>query len=102
MVHKILPVLLLSCVSMSLDAAPRSKGSAHRDDSAQSAPVNVNTAGLGVLVTLKGVGEQKAKAIINFRKAHGPFRSFDDFEAVPGVGPALIDRNRERIEFTDS
>ena len=95
-------VLLLLCGSAPADAASRGRTSDSRAEVGASAPVDVNTAGLAALVTLKGVGEQKAKAIIKFRKAHGPFRSFDDFDAVPGVGPALIEHNRERIVFGGS
>lgn len=66
---------------------------------AAPAAINVNTADAAALVELKGVGEKKARAIIAFRKAHGPFASLDDFEEVPGIGPALIDANRDRIRF---
>lgn len=82
------------------EAAPR-HGSASRPVAGRAdTPVNVNTAGLAALVTLKGVGEKKARAILNFRKSHGPFRTLDDFEAVPGIGPALIEHNRDRIIFS--
>lgn len=72
---------------------------AGRSGDEAAAPVNVNTAPPAQLRTLKGVGEKKARAIIAYRKAHGPFRSLDDFEQVPGIGPALIDRNQHRIVF---
>lgn len=85
-------LFLLLCVL----AAP---ASADRDGDAAAAPVNVNTAPPAQLRTLKGVGEKKARAIVAYRKAHGPFRSLDDFEEVPGVGPGLIERNRARIVF---
>ncbi|MEN1600030.1 helix-hairpin-helix domain-containing protein, partial [Pseudomonas aeruginosa] len=46
---------------------------------------------------LKGVGEVKAKAIVEYRTAHGPFVSLDQLLEVKGVGPALLEKNRERI-----
>lgn len=82
------------------EAAPRLGGAMRPAAGKADTPVNVNTAGPAALVTLKGVGEKKARAIMNFRKSHGPFRSLDDFEAVPGIGPALIERNRDRIVFS--
>lgn len=63
------------------------------------ARVNVNTAPLELLVTLKGIGEKKARAILAFRREHGPFNSLEQFEEVPGIGPALIEQNRSRIVF---
>lgn len=61
--------------------------------------VNVNTANLTALTALKGVGEKKAQAIIAYRREHGPFNSLEQFEEVPGIGPALIENNRGRIIF---
>lgn len=61
--------------------------------------INVNAAGPAELQALKGVGEKKARAIVAFRKAHGPFATLDDFEEVPGIGPAMIEANRDRIRF---
>lgn len=80
--------------------APRPAGPSrrHRQDAAD-AVINVNTAGASTLVALKGIGEKKARAIVAYRKAHGPFASLDDFEQVPGIGPALIEANRDRILF---
>lgn len=70
----------------------------HRRDAPDSL-VNVNTASAAALQALKGVGEKKARAIVAYRKAHGAFASLDDFDDVPGIGPALIEANRERILF---
>lgn len=88
-----LPSLLLLLVMLALPAM------AAPPPAEAATAVNVNTATVAVLRTLKGIGEKKAKAIVAFRKAHGPFRSLDDFEQVPGIGPALIDRNQHRIVF---
>lgn len=75
-------------------------GPAHARASAPlPAAINVNTADAATLVALKGVGEKKARAIVAFRKVHGPFATLDDFEEVPGIGPALIEANRDRIRF---
>lgn len=75
-------------------------GPVHARSSVESSvAINVNTADTATLVALKGVGEKKARAIVAFRKAHGPFATLDDFEEVPGIGPALIEANRDRIRF---
>ncbi|HCE7671837.1 TPA: helix-hairpin-helix domain-containing protein, partial [Pseudomonas aeruginosa] len=46
---------------------------------------------------LNGVGEAKARAILEYRAAHGPFVSVDQLLEVKGVGPALLEKNRSRI-----
>jgi competence protein ComEA len=59
----------------------------------------VNTADVMALTSLKGVGEKKAQAIIAYRKKNGPFSSMAEFEAVPGVGPSIIEKNKNQIVF---
>lgn len=64
-----------------------------------AARINVNTADVLTLTGLKGIGEKKAQAIINYRKEHGPFSSLEQFEAVPGIGPSIIAKNKNLIVF---
>lgn len=61
------------------------------------AKINVNTAGVKELMSLKGVGQKVAERIVEYREANGPFKKVDDLKKVEGVGPGLLDRNRERI-----
>ena len=42
------------------------------------AAVNLNTASVGELDAIKGIGPGKAKAIVQYRDKHGPFKSVDD------------------------
>lgn len=61
--------------------------------------INVNTADALTLTGLKGVGEKKAQAIIAYRKSKGPFNSLEQFEAVPGIGPSIVAKNKSAIVF---
>ena len=61
-----------------------------------AAPVNINTADAKTLASnIKGVGERKAEAIVQYRAKHGPFKSADDLTKVKGIGPQLIEKNRD-------
>jgi competence protein ComEA len=65
---------------------------------AGAGPVNINTADAATLSReLKGIGAKRAQAIVDYRKAHGPFRSADELALVKGIGPAAIDKNRADI-----
>ncbi|TWI53927.1 competence protein ComEA [Pseudomonas duriflava] len=58
--------------------------------------ININSADAVLLDKhLKGVGVAKAKAIIAYREAHGPFASVDELLEVKGIGPAILEKNRE-------
>ncbi len=64
-------------------------------------PVNVNTADAETLsVELKGVGISKARAIVEYRKKHGPFQTADDLSLVKGIGERTVDINRTDIQVS--
>jgi len=61
-------------------------------------PVDVNTADAETIsAELKGVGLNKAKAIIEYRRKHGPFKSADDLSLVKGIGDRTVEINRANI-----
>ena len=59
--------------------------------------VNVNTATLEQLQQLPGVGEVRARAIIEVRREKGGFRSLDELVAARGVGKSLLERLRPYV-----
>ncbi len=54
------------------------------------AQVNINSASKEELDGLKGIGPAKAQAIVDYRRKNGPFKTVDDLENVPGIGPATL------------
>lgn len=56
----------------------------------QLARVDLNTAGLDALCTLPGVGEQRARAIIEYREQYGRFAAVEEAAAVPGLTEAVV------------
>ena len=61
-------------------------------------PVNINTADAETIsAELKGIGLAKARAIVEYRKKHGPFRSADDLSLVKGIGERTVELNRSDI-----
>jgi competence protein ComEA len=62
--------------------------------------VDINSADARTLAqSLDGVGLVKAEAIVAYRNAHGPFNGLDDLAKVKGIGPHIIEDNRESIVF---
>jgi len=66
-------------------------------EAAAPAKVSLATASIEQLDELPGVGPVTAQKIVDWRAAHGPFRSVDDLDAIPGIGPARIDQLRDLV-----
>ncbi|MCH4899118.1 MULTISPECIES: ComEA family DNA-binding protein [Pseudomonas] len=65
----------------------------------QNLKVDLNNADAATLQKeLAGVGEAKAKAIVAYRETNGPFASVDELLEVKGIGKAILDRNRDKLE----
>lgn len=52
--------------------------------------ININTASLDQLMTLKGIGKEKASSIILYRITNGPFNSVNDLLSVPGISKTIL------------
>jgi len=80
-------------------AVPPGGGVTHAAGESEVAagPVNLNSATVGELDELPGVGPATAAAIVAHRQANGPFASVDDLESVRGIGPAKIEGLRELV-----
>src|SRR5260221_13111502 len=62
------------------------------------AALNINTASQDEFVALhKGLGPAKAQAIIDYRKANGPFKSVDDLKHVKGIGAKRLEKVRSEL-----
>ena len=66
-------------------------------EASKEGKVNINTATVEELKTLKGVGEKKAEAIIEYRKKNGSFKTKEDLMKVRGIGKKLFESFQERI-----
>jgi competence protein ComEA len=59
--------------------------------------VNVNSASAAELAGTKGIGDAKAKAIVEYREKNGPFKSVDDLRQVKGIGEQVLAKLRPQV-----
>ena len=69
------------------------KGGQEDDDS-----VNLNTADLEELKTLPGIGDAKAKSIINYREEHGGFENIEEIMQIEGIKEGVFQKIKDKIK----
>lgn len=66
-------------------------------------PVNINRADAATIAdSLDGVGAARARDIVTWRDAHGPFKTVDELAQVKGIGESTLTRNRAVILLADA
>ena len=59
--------------------------------------ININTSDAKELTSLDGLGEAKAKAIIEYRNKNGMFKKIEEVKNVPGIGEAIFEKIKNSI-----
>lgn len=59
--------------------------------------LNINLATVEQLMTLPGIGEAKAKAIVQYREAHGRFSDISEIKNIPGIKEAVFEKVKDLI-----
>lgn len=66
---------------------------------AKQGTININTATLEELQTIKGIGKKKAEAILQYRKEHGAFHTKEDLLQVKGIGKKALEAIESQVTF---
>lgn len=59
--------------------------------------IDINAAGAEELMTLNGIGETRAAAIIEFREQNGPFVSIEEIMLIPGIKEGIFSKIQDQI-----
>lgn len=75
------------------EGAGRNEGSSEASDGL----VNLNQASKEELMTLPGIGEAKAEAILQYRTEHGNFGSIDEIKNISGIKDGVFEKIKDKI-----
>lgn len=79
-------------------------GNSHMSDSAgqetSDGRININTATKEQLMTLSGIGETRALAIIAYRQEHGGFSSVEEIKNISGIKDAVYQKIADSIKVS--
>lgn len=67
------------------------------ENSSVSSTISINTATVQELQSLPGIGEAKAKSILQYREEHGPFQDLQELKNVEGIGDSIFDQIKDYI-----
>lgn len=59
--------------------------------------ININTASLEELLKISGIGESKAKNIIEYRETNGKFKNIEEIKNINGIGDSLFNKIKDNI-----
>ena len=82
------------------EAKERQESAGEKEESAgqkEDGRININTADTTQLMSIPGIGQTRAEAIIAYRKEHGAFAQIEDIMNVSGIKNALFNKMKEYI-----
>lgn len=77
-----------------VETQEKTEKEAEKDDG----KINLNSASKEELMTLSGIGEVKAQAIISYREEHGGFQSIEELTEVAGIKDASFQKVKDQIK----
>jgi competence protein ComEA len=78
------------------ESSPRVLPRESENTPTEGGPIDLNSATQTELETLPGIGPARAADIVAYRQEH-PFRRIEDVMKVPGIGPGIFERIKDRI-----
>lgn len=64
------------------------------------AAVNINTASQEELASLPNIGPAKAKAIVEYRKANGEFKTLEELKKIKGIGDKTFEKLKPQLSLS--
>jgi len=83
-----------AAVAVTADSGTKAKRRAKTTKPQWTGPLDLNTATASQLETVPGIGPALAGRIVEYRKQHGPFKTYEELDRVNGIGKATLEKFR--------
>ena len=85
-----------ACIEDKIDNVPNNENNSN-DKNEENGKVSLNNATLDELMTLDGIGEKKAQAIIDYRNKNNGFKTIEELLEVDGIGSTTYEKIKDRL-----
>lgn len=85
-----------ACIEDKIDNIPNNENNSNNKNEANG-KVSLNKATLDELMTLDGIGEKKAQAIIDYRNKNNGFKTIEELLEVDGIGSTTYEKIKDRL-----
>lgn len=85
-----------ACIEDKIDNIPNNENNSNNKNEANG-KVSLNNATLDELMTLDGIGEKKAQAIIDYRNKNNGFKTIEELLEVDGIGSTTYEKIKDRL-----
>ena len=85
-----------ACIEDKIDNVPNNENNSN-DKNEENGKVSLNNATLDDLMTLDGIGEKKAQAIIDYRNKNNGFKTIEELLEVDGIGSTTYEKIKDRL-----
>lgn len=86
-----------ACINNKDNTIKEENNKVNDGDISSNKKINLNSATLEELLTLTGIGESKAKSIIEYREKNGGFKNIEEIKNVSGIGDSLYEKIKNNI-----
>lgn len=87
------------CETIKIDCLDSDKSTQDSSNNKNDKKVSINRGTIEELDSLDGIGEAKAKAIIEYREKNGDFSKLEDIVKVTGISETIYEKIKDRIEL---
>jgi competence protein ComEA len=92
-------LLFVACFPLQAANNPPHNTAIKSSQQSSNTKIDLNKADANILAkSVKGIGQKRAEAIVNYRKEHGHFKSIEELAQVRGFGKQFVKKHLAQLQ----